>query len=558
MQTADWILTNGNVLTGNRRSPRAPGIAVGGGRILALGTAGDLRCWRGRQTRQVDLAGATVIPGMIDAHAHMDREGLRFLYPSLASCRSIADIKALIRSLAAGRRPGEWIVTMPVGAPPFYLDVPACLEDKRMPDRRDLDAAASDHPVYIRGIWGFWNKPPIFYAANSAALRLAGIGRDAIAPTGVEIVRDGAGEPTGVFIEHNPTPILEFTLMKAAPRFHAADRLRALRDGQRRYHARGVTSIYEGHGAAPELLSAFRGLHGSGALTMRSHLALSPTWRSPQEAERAIPELASWAGGEGIGDDRLRVAGIYLAFGGDGNISRILLDGLPYTGWAGFAERAHDPDAYRALARSARRCGLRVNTIVGARLDEILDIWEEIDKEAPLRDERWVLVHLARVTARQMERIRRLGAAATTNPLSHIYSPGSHRARDIGDGKEWLPQRDLIRNRIPCGIGTDNKIADPFVALWSIVARESFSGEVIGPQQRLTVNQALRQSTAGGAAVIGRERDLGSLEPGKLADLAVLSENPLSMPVADLPKIRVRLTMVGGEVVHREDPPKGV
>ena len=193
------------------------------------------------------------------------------------------------------------------------------------------------------------------------------------------------------------------------------------------------------------------------------------------------------------------MAGIYLSYGGDAEISRILTGGLPYTGWAGFAEQAHDAETYRALARLARSCGLRVSTIVGAKLDELLEIWEEIDKEAPLRGQRWVLVHLARVTTRQMQRINRLGAVATTNPLSHIYSPRSHRMRDIGDGEEWLPHRELVRQRVPFGIGTDNKIADPFVALWSVVAREDFSGGVIGPRQRLTANQALRQLTAGGA-----------------------------------------------------------
>jgi hypothetical protein len=487
----------------------------------------------------------------------MDREGLKFLYPSLESCRSISDIKSLIDRLASCRSAGEWIVTMPVGAPPFYLNVPDCLEEKRMPDRMDLDAAAPKHPVYLRGIWGFWNKPPIYYAANSPALRLAGITRDTVAPTGIEIVKDVAGEPTGVFIEHNVTPILEFTLLKSAPRFTLPDRLRALKDAQRRYHARGVTSIYEGHGVAPELLAAFRELHASGGLSMRSHLTISPTWRSRSEAKEDIPNLASWAGGDGIGDGLLRVAGVYLGYGGDAEISRILTEGLPYTGWAGFVEQAHDPKTYRALARLARSCGLRVSTIVGAKLDELLDIWQEIDKQAPLRGRRWMLVHLARVTPRHMQRINRLGAVATTNPLSHIYSPRSHRIRDIGDGEEWLPHRELLRQRVPFGIGTDNKIADPFVALWSVVAREDFSGSVIGPQQRLTVNQALRQLTAGGAGVIGRERELGSLAPGKLADLVVLSDNPLSMPVADIPKTRARLTMVGGRPVHREDAPKG-
>jgi hypothetical protein len=554
---ADWIFANGEILTFHPRVPRAKAVAVAGDCILALGSARELRRWRGRETRWVDLDGATVIPGLVDAHAHMDREGLKFLYPSLESCRSISDIKSLLHKLAVRHSAGEWIVTMPVGAPPFYLNVPDCLEEKRMPERKDLDAAAPDHPVYIRGIWGFWNKPPIFYAANSMALRLAGITRETVAPTGIEIVKDAGGEPTGVFIEHNVTPILEFTLLKTAPRFTLPDRMRALKDAQRRYHARGVTSIYEGHGVAPELLAAFRELHARSSLTMRSHLAVSPTWRSRLEAERVISNLASWAGGDGIGDGLLRAAGIYLSYGGDAEISRILTDGLPYTGWAGFAEQAHNAETYRALARSARSCGLRVGTIVGGKLEELLDIWEEIDKEAPLRGQRWVLVHLARVTAWQMKRIHRLGAVATTNPLSHIYSPRSHRMRDIGDGEEWLPHRELVRQRVPFGIGTDNKIADPFVALWSVVAREGFSGSVIGPRQRLTVNQALRQLTVGGAVVIGRERELGSLAPGKLADLVVLNDNPLSMPVARIPEIRIRLTMVGGMPVHRENAPKG-
>ena len=290
---------------------------------------------------------------------------------------------------------------------------------------------------------------------------------------------------------------------------------------------------------------------------MRSHLAVSPTWRSRQEAEREIPILACWAGGAGLGDGWLRVAGIFLAYGGDAEIARVLVEGLPYTGWAGFAEQAHDRETYRALARLARGHGLRLNTIVGGKLEELLEIWEEIDREARLGDQRWTLVHLARATVGDLRRIRRLGAVATTNPLSHIYSPRSHRLRDIGDGDEWLPHREMIRAGVPFGIGTDNKIADPFVALWSVVARKDFAGAVIGPRQRLTVSQALRQLTGGGAQIIGRQRELGSLAPGKLADLVVLSENPLRMPISEIPQIRARLTMIGGRPVHRLDPPRG-
>src|SRR3989442_11348893 len=114
---------------------------------------------------------------------------------------------------------------MPVGTPPFYMDAPGGLREQRWPTRADLDAAAPGHPVYIRGIWGYWNKPPVVSIANSAALARAGVTRDTVSPKGIEILKDAAGEPTGVFVEHNLVQVLEFTLMRTAPRFtHAEDR----------------------------------------------------------------------------------------------------------------------------------------------------------------------------------------------------------------------------------------------------------------------------------------------------------------------------------------------
>ena len=146
-------------------------LAIAGGRVAATGGRGEVERRRDRRTRVIDLRGATVIPGLVDAHAHLDREGLKLIYPSLARCRSIADIQRLIRAHAARRKPGEWIVTMPIGAPPFYQDVPDCLAERRWPTRADLDAAAPDHPVYIRGIWGYWNRPPVYSVANSRGAR---------------------------------------------------------------------------------------------------------------------------------------------------------------------------------------------------------------------------------------------------------------------------------------------------------------------------------------------------------------------------------------------------
>jgi len=549
---AAWVFVNGRILTLDRARPSAEALAVRGGVVLGVGRRGDLRGWRDRRTKVVDLRGATLIPGLVDAHAHLDREGLKRMFPSLARCRSIADIQRLLRRLAAGRKPGEWIVTMPVGTPPFYRDAPGCLAEGRWPTREDLDAAAPEHPVYLRGIWGYWNKPPVYSTANSAALRAAGVTRDTEAPSGIEIVRDAAGEPTGLFIEKNAIQVIEHTLMSDAPRFTHEDRLDALDDSQRIYAARGVTAVYEGHGIAPEVLAAYREAHEQGRLRLRATLALSPTWDGTVEAATALREVAAWAGGRGLGDDMLRVAGICLHYGGDPEVARILHEAQPYTAWAGFVESANSHEAYTLQALLAARLGVRVNTLVTRCLPGVLDAWEMIARQHPLRPLRWVLVHLNDATAEQLARIKRLGAVATTNPISYLWRSAAEEAAKLGDGgATLLPHRSLLRRRIPFGLATDNKPPDPWMAFAAVVGRRDMaSGAVIGPRERLTRHHALWALTVGGAWVTQSEDVAGILAPGRRADLAVLDQDPLTAPLEALPDMRVRLTMVGGRVVH--------
>jgi predicted amidohydrolase YtcJ len=549
---ADLVLANGRILTFDPGRPRAAALAVAGGRIAAVGSAADVKRWRDRRTRVVDLRGATVIPGLVDTHAHLDREGLKSLYPSLARCRSIADIQMLVRRQAARTPKGQWVVTMPVGSPPFYQDAPGGLAEQRWPTRQDLDVAAPDHPVYIRGIWGYWNRPPVYSVANSRALAHAGLTRDTEPPPGVEILKDDAGEPTGVFVEHNAIQVLEFTLMHEAPRFTRADRLRALVASQRAYAARGVTAVYEGHGIAPEVLTVYREAHERGALRLRATLAVSPTWDGPVAAATGLRDVAAWGSGRGLGDDRLRVAGLCLHYGGDASVARILHEAQPYTGWAGFVESANTREAYALQATLAARLGVRVNTLVTRCLPEVLEVWEDIAARHPIRQRRWVLVHLNAATPEQLGRIRRLGAVATTNPISYLYrSAGDEVARLDGAADQLLPHRSLLRHRIPFGIATDNKPADPWVAFAAVVARRDMrTGTVLGPGERLTRSQALAALTRGGAWVTFAERERGRLTPGWAADLAVLEHDPLTAPLETLVGQTARLTVVGGEIVH--------
>src|SRR5262249_11919730 len=251
---------------------------------------------------------------------------------------------------------------------------------------------------------------------------------------------------------------------------------------------------------------------------------------------------------------RLRIGGICLHYGGDQEVARILHAAQPYTGWAGFVESANNPVDYARQAELAARSGLRVSTLVTRCLPEVLDAWEQIASRTAIRGLRWVLVHLHVATKSQIERIRQLGAVATTNPISYFWRSGSAEGARLGSQLDWLmPHRTLVRLGVPFGMATDNKPANPWLAFQAAVDRRDMTtGEVLGAGERLPRTQALRALTVGGAWVTFAERERGVLAPGRAADLAVLDRDPLTVPSQELGEIGARLTMVGGQVVHGE------
>lgn len=555
---ADTVLYNGHVLTVDPSFSVAQALAVKDGRLVAVGLDDDVLAAAGSRTRRIDLGGRTVVPGFVDAHAHMDREGLRRAYPTLQDCRSIAEVQDVIRWAAAERAPGEWVVVLPLGEPPFHLEQEQTLAERRWPDRYDLDRAAPDHPVWVRSIWSHWSgAPPFVHVLNSAALRTLGIGAATPLPAStVEIERDAGGELTGRILERQVLPVAEHTLLRAAPRFTPEMRRAGLARAMRLSLAAGTTAVYEGHGIAAEVHALYKELHDRGDQPVRATLPISPPpWGSLGEAERDIRDWTHYASGPGFGDERLKVAGLYLGYGGHPEAAHLISGAWPYTGWAGFGEQYHPPDEYRALCRLAARHRLRVNTIITTTLDEVLMIWEEVDREHPIRDLRWVLVHARTMQPeRDFPRVKRLGLVVTTQPSSYVHRSGLAQVRDGLDPEGLLAHRDYVEAGIPWALSTDNKPYRPLFTLWAAVARrERVGGQVIGPGQRVGVPQALRALTWAGAYVAFEEHRRGSLEVGTLADLLVLAADPLQVGTDALKDLEVLLTMVGGEVVHGAD-----
>jgi len=553
MEGIDLILHNGKILTIDERFSIAQAVAVRGDRIAAVGSSAELCAKAGPHTRMIDLRGKTVMPGLIDGHAHLDREGLKNVFPSLGRVRGIGDIQRRIAELVAQAKPGEWIVTMPIGDPPTYFDVPGILAEGRFPTRHDLDVVAPDNPVYIRPIWGFWrHTPPLVSIANSKALQLAGIGRDTPSPSAlVTIEKDQAGEPTGVFSENTMMPIVELTLLRAIPGFTRGDRAHALPHSFASYHAYGTTSIFEEHGAATELIRAYKDARAHGNLDMRVALVLSPNWDAAPKVplDTFVQAWCGWLGEPALGDDFLKMTGMFIDIDPVAD-NRARAQALPYTGWAGFN---YDTAMTRERAVELLLACARNDIRAVAIWPNMLELFYQVHKQIPLNGRRWVIGHIASLDARQIDMVVEMGLVVTSHTNRYVYKEGHLLKQRLGAAREneISPLRSLVDRGVAVALATDNVPVSMFYPMWQAVARRCrYADEPIAPGQALTREQALRAATINGAWLTFDETNKGSIEPGKLADLAVLSADPLTCTDDDLKDIHAEMTFLGGRLVH--------
>lgn len=547
----DHILT-GKVITLDGAGSIAEAIAVAGDRIVAVGERRHILEFKGPQTR-ITETGSAIIPGFNDAHAHMDTEGLRDCFPSLGHVRSIADVLARISELTRTTPRGQWIVTMPVGDAPFYFGGPIVLRERRMPTRAELDRAAPDHPVCILPPSGYWSLVPCYTALNSLALKLNGLDRASASPVeGVELERDAAGDLTGIIVEHNYPDSAQIALLPAVPRFSPQDRRDGILRSVRAYHAVGTTSVYEGHGCAPEVISAYRDLWQANELTMRMHLVVSPTWATSDEAEPMMRDWLSHARGAGIGDAILRIGGIFVGYGGEPTAARAARIDPADLGWSCYIKHANEPADFEKLCMLAAAHDLRIHTIAVDKLYELLPIFERVHAIHDISRRRWVVEHMSHATASDLARLKALGIGVTLIPDYHVWKVGT-RFFPLPEADRELvsPTAQLDALGVPVACGTDNSPLNPLATMRAMrTRRERTTGTVLGAAACASPELALRAMTQNGAWFSFEENVKGRIMPGYFADLAVLSGCPLTTPGEELETLSCLATMVGGRFVH--------
>ena len=529
------VLENARVWTGDSAVPEARGLVIEGGRISRLlQDEGTLGFPQDVAVRRIDLGGRRLIPGFNDAHTHFFEGGVTLLSPDLLTSDTPEEFARRLKAYADGLPAGRWI------------DLPAAWDHERwpghpLPGRELIDPATPRNPVWIRRPDGHIGL------ANSLALEAAGITADTPDPTGGQIDRDPeTGEPTGILRDAGD-------LIRSAIPEIGEDEYREALDAALGHAARiGVTSVQDMcYDAGPVGIRLLEEYARESRLTARVYC------RTP---------LSDWAGEAeagvraGSGDAWVRRGSLKaFADGALGSSTAYMFE--PYAddpGNRGLLDAVmQPPDSFFALASGADRAGLQlsIHAIGDAAISLVLDQFERVVAENPAWDRRFRIEHAQHMAAREFERMAEMGVIASVQPF-HAIDDGRWAERKIGPerAKTTYAFRTFLDAGVPLAFGTDWPVAplDPMRTVYAAVTRRTLDGahpEGWVPEEKITVEEALRAYTAGSAYAEFAEAEKGRLVPGQWADLVVLSEDPFEIDAERLEEIRPVLTMVGGRVV---------
>jgi predicted amidohydrolase YtcJ len=527
-QNADTVLLNGKILTVDNQFSTREALAIREGKIVALGTSSEMKKLAGPKSRVIDLQGHTVIPGLIDNHMHAIRAAQTFSTEvNWIGATSLAEALRRIHDAAQKMKPGSWLIVV---TPPATTDA---FKEHRRPTQGELIAAAPDNPVYVQLGYGWaMMTPRAFEALN--------IKSDADLPSGAKLEKDAGGKPTGV-VTGNMVPVFD---LLPKPTFD--EQVEGTKEFFRELNRLGLTGVVD---------------PGGNNVTPESYQAVFKVWRDNQLTLRVVYSLCGITPGHefeeyknylammpmGFGDQMLR-------FNGIGERIAWAMNGI-----SGQASQA-DIDKYYEIARWAaeHNLGLTMHWDSEKNVNQLLEVFERVNKEFPIANLRWTIAHLNDGSAATFQRMKALGVGWTMQDM--MYNDGDQLVAKEGPqaAQRMPPVMTAKKIGIVVNAGTDaHRVStyNPFTVLqWMIDGKTATGHALRGPEETPSRADALRFYTLGSAWVAHDETKRGSLEIGKIADLAVLSQDFMTEPVDEIGKNSSLLTMVGGKVVYAAGP----
>ena len=518
--SADLVLINGNVITMNSAQPRAQVVAVKNGLIVAVGTQNEVKQWIGKDTKTVNLRGKTVVPGLIDTHVHMTGFGFSLAQIDLRGASSIREVQRKLQQRVQETPKGKWVLGRGWDQDRF--------REKRYPTRWDLDEVSPNNPVALTRVCGHIG------VANSRALEIAGITRKTTAPPSGLIDKDSkTGEPTGILRESAYDLVLN-----TVPKPSEDELVKACSLACEKAVEAGLTSVHWIVDSSSDIRVLQR-LREMGKLRLRVYLII------PVEL---LDSFAKVGLRTGFGDSVLRLGGV-----------KVFADGSLGARTAALNEAYDDEhstkgilclsqkDLYEIILK-AQNAGFQVcvHAIGDRAVDAVLTAFEKVLKGAEGNVRRNRLEHASVLNKQLIKRLKKLGLIACVQP-HFVISDFWVEARLGRARAKWThPFRTLIEEGVLLSGGSDCPVEhiNPLQGVYALAARELF------PEERVSVEEALKVYTANAAYVSFEEGVKGSIESGKLADFTVLSHNPLVIKPEKIKDVKVEMTIVGGEIAY--------
>ena len=535
-QNADLILRNGRIFTVDSGWRIAEAVAIREGRFVAVGSNEEVGKLAGPSTQTIDLAGRTVVPGLIDTHLHQIFAATNLTAVQLLGARSVADVQKAIAARVAETPPGQWVIA----SSGWHESI---LEEGRMPTRQEIDPVSPNNPVFIP-------RGGHVVTVNTKTLELAGITKDTPNPEGGVIVRDASGEATGMLLQ-NAANLVRKIVPPTPPAELSKLMVRAMKD----LNSFGIVGVVE-PGVDERGIGLYRALHDSGQMTVRTDVLYRAMRKA--EVEKGIEALKAQKN-----SDWLRFVGIKFPLDGGVEGGRML---APYRIVPGEQTNPEyrgvlllppgGEDEYVEGLKLIAAAGLQAQThaVGDETIDVIVRAYGRVNETTPIRPLNWAIMHIFHPRDAAIAKMKELGITATVQ--NHPVLLGHNQRRWWGDDRAAyaIPIRKLIDAGILTGGGSDGPVVpyDPFLSMWWMTTRQVLKGYVLGAEHAITAREALTLYTINNARIMGVEKDRGSIENGKLADLAVLSQDILAVPADDIRKTKALMTVVGGKIMHRE------